>query len=265
MIVIPFDPNLHLGPFALSWHGIFTAVGILFGVALPVRLLRGRVSEDAAYSVATWGVIGGIVGARAVHVIDRWDFYAADPIQILMIWNGGIAVLGAVLGGVLAGAFVVIRRRLPLGGAADAAAPGIGLGLGIGRIGDIINGEHHAVACAEGPWCVGYSHPDTLGQPGPVHSAVAYEMAWDLFGVGIALAGRRLLADGAPEGRIFWIWALHYAVGRVFIGFLRIGDPLSIFGLRQDQLIALGLALAALPMLALLFVRARRQPRAQGA
>ncbi|TMG54165.1 MAG: prolipoprotein diacylglyceryl transferase, partial [Chloroflexi bacterium] len=79
VIQLPFDPNVHLGPITLAWHGIFTAVGIFFGVALPIRLLRGRVREDDAYAVAWWGVIGGIVGARVVHVIDQFSYYAAHP------------------------------------------------------------------------------------------------------------------------------------------------------------------------------------------
>ena len=283
MIEIPFDPNIHIGPITLAWHGIFTAVGIFFGVALPIRLLRGRVNEDAAYSVATWGVVGGIIGARLFHVADCWERcgYAADPVQILAIWSGGIAVWGAVVAGAMTGFVVALRLRLPIGATADGAAPGIGLGLAIGRIGDIINGEHLAVPCGGGPGiCVGYTHPDTLGQgpdipgrafsgpdqwQGPVHLPVAYEMVWSLIGVGIALVLRRWLAGRYPEGRIFWMWLVWYAVGRVAFGFLRIGDPTPILVLRQDQVIALVSLLAAIPMLALLQLRAaRRGSRAVG-
>ncbi len=176
MIQIPFDPNIHIGPLAIAWHGIFTAVGILFGVWLPLSLIGPRISEEDATAVATWGVVGGIIGARIVAIIDRWQFYLADPIQILMIWTGGIAIWGGAVGGVLAGLFVGVRRHLPVGFGADAALPGILLGFAIGRIGDIINGEHHAIPC-EPPLgiCVGYTYdgPGYLGQPGPVHLAGA--------------------------------------------------------------------------------------------
>lgn len=265
---LPFDPEIHIGPIALAWHGIFTAVGIFLGVWLPIRLLRGRVPEDAAYAVATWGVVGGIVGARLLHVADCWEpcGYAQEPLRILAIWSGGIAVWGAAIGGVLAGVAVALRRGdVPIGGAADAAAPGIGLGFGVGRIGDIINGEHHAVACAGGPGiCVEYTNPLTLGQgssfvppdwrasPGPVHLVVGYEMIWDLLGVAIALVLRRPLARRAPEGRIFWLWLAWYAVGRLLFGYLRIGEPTPLLGLRQDQLVAVGALALALPVLALL-------------
>ena len=63
MITIDLDPNIHLGPLSLAWHGIFTAVGIFFGVWLSVKLVTQRVSEADANAVATWGVVGGILGA----------------------------------------------------------------------------------------------------------------------------------------------------------------------------------------------------------
>src|SRR5438128_9294671 len=139
LIQIPFDPNIHLGPITLAWHGIFTAVGIFFGVGLALRLVRPRIPDPVATSIATWGVVGGIAGARVVHVIDQWSYYAAHPEQILAIWTGGIAIWGAAFGGVLGGLVVGIRNRVPIGYGADAAAPGIPLGFAIGRIGDIIN------------------------------------------------------------------------------------------------------------------------------
>jgi phosphatidylglycerol:prolipoprotein diacylglycerol transferase len=250
MITIPFDPNLHLGPLAIAWHGIFTSVGILFGVWLPLRLIRGRISEEDATSVATWGVVCGIIGARLVAVIDRWQFYLADPLQILLIWQGGIAIWGGAIFGTLGGLFVGIRRGLPIGFGADAAAPGIALGFAIGRIGDIINGEHHAVPCeAPNGLCVGYTFPPDqggLGQSGPVHLVVGYDLVWNLVSVAGSLA---LRGRGLPDGLIFWLSAAWYAVGRILLGFLRIGDPTYAFGLREDQVIAIFVLAAAVPMI----------------
>jgi phosphatidylglycerol:prolipoprotein diacylglycerol transferase len=255
VISIPFDPNLHVGPLAIAWHGIFTAVGILFGVWLPLRLVRPRISEEAATAVATWGVIGGIVGARLVHVIDQWQYYLANPLQIFLIWTGGIAIWGGAIGGVLAGLFVGMRRKLPIGFGADAAAPGIALGMAIGRIGDIINGEHHAVPCeASQGLCVGYTHPDTLGQPGPVHLVVGYDLLWNLVSVVGALA---LRGRGLPDGLIFWLAAAWYAVGRLALGFLRIADPTYALGLREDQVIAIVVLAVAIPMILRLVLSGR--------
>jgi prolipoprotein diacylglyceryl transferase len=271
---LPFDPNLHLGPFQLAWHGIFTAVGIFFGVALPVRLLRGRVSEDALYAVATPAVIGGIIGARLFHVIDCWSLcgYDTNPLLIPQIWAGGIAIMGAVIVGALTGYVIAVRRGdIPIGGTADAAAAGIGIGMAIGRIGDIINGEHHAVSCAPPGVCVTYDHPDSLGQgpafgPGdprysadPVHLAVGYEMLWDLAGVALAILLARRLGGRKPEGRVFWIWLAFQSFGRLVISFLRI-DKVDAFGLYQAQIVAILLIALALPVAVTLFRMARRVP-----
>ncbi len=273
MIQIPFDPEVHIGPLALAWHGIFTAVGIFFGVWLAVRLLRGRVTEDAGYSVATWAVVGGIVGARLLHVMDCWvpgpscgEGYAADPIRILEIWTGGIAVWGALIGGVLGGLVAAVRRGdIPIASTADAAVAGIGLGFAIGRIGDVINGEHHATLCGTGPGvCVEFTDPNTLGQgtsfppgdpryaAGPVHLVVLYDMIWDLLGVALVLFLLRRIGGRVPQGRIFWIWTIWYGVGRFVEGFLRIANPTPIAGLRQDQIVgflAVAVSVAALALL----------------
>jgi prolipoprotein diacylglyceryltransferase len=246
-------------------------VGIFFGVWLPVRLLRGRVAEDALYAVATPAVIGGIIGARAFHVIDCWSLcgYDTNPWLIPQIWTGGIAIMGAVVVGAITGYVIAVRRGdIPIGAGADAAAPGIGLGMAIGRIGDIINGEHHAVPCGPPGICVTYDHPDSLGQgpafgvgdarysAGPVHLAVGYEMLWDLAGVAIALLLRRQFAGRAPEGRIFWVWLAFQSIGRFGISFLRIDKP-DLFGLYQAQLVAIGLVALSIPMLITLFRMAR--------
>jgi phosphatidylglycerol:prolipoprotein diacylglycerol transferase len=261
VIDINLDPNVHLGPLTIAWHGIFTAVGIFFGVALPLRVVRSRVSEEAAWAVATWGVIGGILGARIVHVIDQLPYYVQHPEQVVFIWTGGIAIWGAAIGGVLGGFLAAVRRGVPIGFGADAAAPGLALGFAIGRIGDIINGEHHATPCAApAGFCVNYTHPDTLGQLGPVHLVVAYDLVWNLLGVALTLWLRRFIGRW-PDGLIFWIWAVQYAIGRFFLGFLRIDDPKYAFGLRQDQVIGLLVLAAAVPMIVRLTARGRAQTR----
>jgi phosphatidylglycerol:prolipoprotein diacylglycerol transferase len=249
VITIALDPNLHLGPLTLAWHGIFTAVGIFFGVWLSTKLVKELgVDEADATAVATWGVVGGIIP---------------------QIWTGGIAVWGAAIGGVLGGLIVALRRgTVPIGAGADAAAPGISLGFAIGRIGDIINGEHHASSC-QAPLgiCVEFTDPQTLGQspqfpigdpryaPDPVHLVVAYDMVWNVLGVvwTLLLRGR-----GLPNGLIFWLWMAWYAIGRFLLGYLRTGDPSYAFALREDQVIAVLVLGAAIPMIVRLWPRAKR-------
>ena len=276
MIVIDLDPSIHLGLITLAWHGIFTAVAILFGVWLSTKLVTERVSEADATEVATWGVVGGIIGARIFHVFDCWTGcagivggYSAHPELIPQIWTGGIAVWGAAIGGVLGGLAVALRRgTVPVGFGADAAAPGISLGFAVGRIGDIINGEHWATTCTPPMGiCVDFTNPATLGQgttfligdpryvPDPVHLVVAYDMAWTALGVigTLLLRGR-----GLPQGLIFWLWMGWYAIGRFLLGYLRVGDPSYAFALREDQAIGVLVLAAAIPMIVRLWPRSSR-------
>ena len=101
VISIPFDPDIiRTAGFILSWHGFFTFVAVAVAVYLTWRWgRRDGLDGDAILSVSTWCIIGGIVGARVLHVVDFWDdVYQYDPARIVQFWNGGIAIFGAYLG-----------------------------------------------------------------------------------------------------------------------------------------------------------------------
>ena len=125
MIVINIDPNIaRIGPFLLSWHGVFSALGIFLGVWLPGKLLseEGVTDLDTFYPVGWWAVAGGIVGARLLFVLEHLDTFVTDPLAILRINEGGISVFGGFIGGAIVGSIMAVRRGIPLGRFADAAA-----------------------------------------------------------------------------------------------------------------------------------------------
>ena len=124
-INIGIDPNIfELGPFLVTWHGFFTALGIAAVVLWAVYQGRKHgIHEDAIYGTAVWAVLGGLIGARLVHVVDNWDYYIQDPILILRIYEGGIGLLGGILGATIAGIFLRMAASLsgwPHGGPAYA-------------------------------------------------------------------------------------------------------------------------------------------------
>lgn len=247
MIKIGIDPNLvKFGDFVIAWHGVFTAVGILAGVWLAARIFRGFGEDDeAVYNSALLAVPLAIVGARVLHVIGNWGYYSQNTGKILLINEGGIAIWGAIVGGILGGLIYVARSRLPLGKYADAAGLGLLLGMAIGRIGDIINGEHLGTP-SNLPWSVTYTNPDTLGELGlSVHPAVAYELLWDVAVLGLLLW---LLRRIEVRGVVFWLFLILYSVGRLWTHEFRKGREL-LFGLQEAQVIALVVLLVSAPAL----------------
>ncbi|MBI4284849.1 MAG: prolipoprotein diacylglyceryl transferase, partial [Chloroflexi bacterium] len=238
MIEIGIDPILlRLGPLSLSWHSLFALMGIVVGVWLPAHLAaKAGLRAHTIYAMAVWAVPGGIVGARLVHVIDYWSYYAANPGAILAVWEGGVALWGAILGGSIA-AFVYARIiGIKLAPYADLAGLGLILAQAIGRIGDIINGEHLSLATGL-PWGVVYTHPDSLayGLP-PSHPAVAYELIMDLliFAMLWALCNRI-----RREGNLFLIYLVSYSTVRFFLSFLRLDSHTVFMSLNQAQWISL--------------------------
>ena len=131
-IKIGMDPNIaKFGSLQLTWHGIFTAVGIAAGVYLGAWLGRRQgITEDDAYSVALVGVPAGIIGARAMYVLENHARFSGHWVDVLRINEGGITVYGAVIGGIVGAVAYGLIRKLPITRGLDAAAFGLLLGYG---------------------------------------------------------------------------------------------------------------------------------------
>ena len=256
MIEIPFNPIIfNVGSLVLGWHGIFSVVGVAVGVYLTARwALPYGISRDSVYETAIWVLIGGVIGARAVAIFDDLDFYVNNPLQIVAFWRGGVAIWGGVLGGLAGGALYARRAGLPFARFADVVAPALAIGLIIGRLGDIINGEH----CAELTnqfWGFIYTHSGSparfcfgvIPSP-PMHPAIAYEMLWN--GLVAAALWWGLKDRIRPAGMVMAAFLALYAAGRFFVGFLHtytdyIGD------LNELQLISIAVLLVTVPLLGL--------------
>jgi phosphatidylglycerol:prolipoprotein diacylglycerol transferase len=232
VITIGWDPSIgEFGAFELTWHGIFTAIGI--GVGVYVGVLIGRkegFTEDDGYTIALIGVPCGIIGARALWVLenherlDGWtDWFRVN--------EGGISVYGAVIGGVLGAVAYGIIRKLPVRRGLDAAGFGLLTGMAIGRIGDLINGEHVGKS-SDLPWATEYTHPESPAFTfGPTHPATTYEMIGDLLIIGIMALIFIKLWQTKP-GVTFFTGVVLYSAMRFGVSYLRIdsgtGCPNSV-------------------------------------
>ena len=261
MIDINIDPVLiRLGPLMITWHGFFTAVGVLAGIWLVTRFAVERgYSEDDIMSIALWCVIGGIIGARLFHVIDAWQYYAADPLAILRVNEGGLAIWGTIVCGPIAGVIYGFYRKLPILPLMDICGLGLILGMAIGRLGDVVNGEHHGSASTL-PFSVSYTHPQTLAEVGTsVHLAVGYELIWDTVILAICcwLLYRRLLPS---DGMVWWTMIALYSAGRFVVQYFRIeANPQFVLGMPQAQFRAFLGTVVALWILVFQWTRASRR------
>ncbi len=263
-IEIPFDPNIvTIGGLLLTWHGLFTAVGILAGVQISLRLARTYgYDEDRAYTLALIGIPSGILGARLLFVAENWDFYSQNLLDILAITEGGISIWGAVIGGVLGPLIFALARgyEVPLG--LDIAAPGLILGMGLGRIGDLINGEHLSRATSL-PWGVIYTDPDSPAFAhsllvGAHHPATTYEMLGDFVILGALLwlkAGPLRRRDGVT----FTVFLAAYSVMRYLVSMLRVDSADTVLpGATVPQLVSLIVLAVALPLGAWFWMRSAK-------
>ena len=193
MVTINIDPMIvHLGPLMLSWYGLVIVVAVAAVIWLTLREAERRgIPTEPVWDLVLWIGAGAIIGARLLHVVDRWEYYAANPHQILALQNGGLAILGAVLGGALTAGLLAWRRGLPVRRLFDAAAPGLILGQAIGRFGCLVNGDALGQP-TDGTWGIVYVNPGAMApQLGvPYQPVFLFEQAWDLASSGKSLASR---------------------------------------------------------------------------
>jgi phosphatidylglycerol---prolipoprotein diacylglyceryl transferase len=258
-IVIDLNPNLfRIGPFLITWHGVFAVLGILAGARLGLWLLeKDGVDTTRSADGVAWMVGLGLVGARLLYVWENFRLFAGGQIlRVFALTEGGISQWGGLFGA-MAGAYVWARRgRFSYWKLIDASGAAAMVGLAVGRIGDVINGEHHGTPTGA-PWGVEYVNPATLGEPGVVvHPEVAYEMVLTLVLLGALLPFHQRLKARLPDGVLGLIYLGLYAIGRFFLSFYRT-DPAVFAGLRQAQLASLLMVAIAAVAIPLLFRRAR--------
>jgi len=266
VIKIGIDPEItKIGGLEIAWHGVFTAIGVICGVAVAAFFgRRAGLGEDTIYNMALALVIGGIIGARTLYVLENLDQFQDDPLDVFAINAGGISIYGALIGGTLgASAYAAWRRLLHWGVMADVASMGAIIGMAVGRIGDIINGEHFA-RTTDWPIGVLYTNPNSPSYPRftavtpqlAQHPAVAYELVGDLLIFVALFVLYRLLKR---DGMVFWAWVFLYGAMRFGISFLR-EDEIVFAGLRMAQLIALGSMIVAPLAVAYMIMPRRRGP-----
>ena len=229
--MVQFTPtSIVLFGLTFHWYGVIIAVGM----ALAVALARAR---ERRLDLALIGIPAAIVGARLYYVLFSWREYAANPIRALYIWEGGMAIYGGIIGGVLAGWLYARRKGLPFLRLADLAAPSIALGQAIGRWGNFVNQEAYG-AVATQPWQQRFPISVFIRADGQWHFATFfYESAWCFIIVSALLIAERRHRF-RRDGEIFRSYVFLYALERALVEGLRT-DSLRLGPFRVSQLLSL--------------------------
>ena len=230
----------------IYWYGIIIASGFLLAVLYMLHRAKDfGVTQDDVLDMILWAVPIGVVCARLYYCIFYWELYEDDPISMLYIWEGGLAIYGGIIGGVITLLVVAKVKKIPAPVLLDLAGMGVIIGQCIGRWGNFFNEEAHGMQ-TDLPWAqiidgVGY-HPTFL-----------YESIWCF-----ALFWFLLWFDNRHRsfnGQIICLYMILYSVERFFVEGLRT-DSLMFGPLRQAQLISLGLILIGIVLYVVLKKRA---------
>lgn len=240
---------------SVYWYGVLIALAIVLAVLLTMwRFKKNGYNTDVIIDLALVLIPSAIIGARLYYVAFEWEAYASNPISILYIWEGGLAIYGGIIGGVIATLIFCKVRKYKFGVFADAVAPGLALAQGIGRWGNYFNQEAFGIAVRD---------PDIINFPfltvkierthyvngvlcnAPYHLATFfYESVWD---IAVFVVLMLYLRKKRPRGNAFALYMVLYGCGRAWIEGLRTDSLWLVDGVvRVSQALSIVIVIAGL-------------------
>ena len=245
----PLDPiALSLGPINVHWYGLIIGTAVLLGLLLAVKESEKRgLNKEIFTDLILIAVPISIVSARIYYVVFEWSYYSNNPEQIIQIWNGGIAIHGALIGAVTTTYFFARKKKISFWKLADIAAPSIILGQAIGRWGNFMNQEAFGGVVSR-QFLENLMLPEFIINQMYIdgayhHPTFLYESLWNIAGFFLLLFLRR---THIRQGELFLSYLIWYSFGRFFIEGMRT-DSLMLFDvLRMAQLLSLVLIVGAI-------------------
>lgn len=239
--LLTIDPTaFSLGPIDIRWYGILITTGIILAfIVVQKEMVKRGMHPDFLTDLLIWAVPISIISARIYYVIFTWDSYKDNPIDMIKIWEGGIAIHGALIGAFLTTYFYTKRRGISFWKVVDIAVPGILIGQIIGRWGNFINQEAHGGPVSqkflENTWIPDWiMNQMTIGGV-TYHPTFLYESLWNVVGLIIILFLRRIRLK---RGEMFFFYLTWYSIGRFFIEGMRT-DSLYGGDLRAAQIVSI--------------------------
>jgi len=229
-----------IGPITIYWYSVTMLLAVLTGIYLSIRESKKQGMYSFLSDLITYIIIFGIIGARLYYVIFNFDSYKDNLLSIFKIWEGGIAIYGAIIGGFLAIVYLAKKREQSIIKTTDIIVPGLLLAQSIGRWGNFFNGEAHGEE-------VSLEFLQSLHLPQFIingmningtyyHPTFLYESLWCLLGFIILIIIRKLTKR--KTGIMTCSYFIWYGIGRLFIEGLRT-DSLYLGNFRISQIVSI--------------------------
>lgn len=245
---------IKLGPLPIYWYGVIIATGAFLGLWIATREAdRLGLKKDLFVDLVVIAIPVAIISARIYYVIFEWDrFKDGTFIDMIAIWEGGIAIHGALIGSVITAYFFAKHKGVSFWKIADIAAPSIILGQAIGRWGNFMNQEAHGDVIQQ-PFLDYHLQilPDFIMNQMYINGeywypTFLYESVWNFIGLGLLLWLRR---KNLFRGELFLTYVIWYSFGRFFIEGMRTDSLYIIGNLRTAQFISIVLIILAISLI----------------
>lgn len=244
--------------YPIPWYSVLILTGAALAVFLACRLEKeAHLPTDTTVDLALRVIPIGILGARCYYVLFSWSAYREDPLSIFRVWEGGLAIYGGILAGLLTVWVFCRRRRISMLSVCDIIVPGLALAQAIGRWGNYFNTEAYGWTVTDPTLCF-FPFAVLVPGAGDLYSwhlaTFFYESCWDFL---VFLVLMRLRRRALPRpGMLFQCYAAFYAAGRLVIEELR-EDSLFSGAIRVSQLLSLAVVLALTVRLVMLRFKSR--------
>ncbi len=239
--LLAIDPiAFQLGPLAIRWYGILITTGIVLAfLVVQKEMVKRGMHPDFLTDLLIWAVPISIISARIYYVLFSWDSYNDNPADVFKIWEGGIAIHGALIGAFLTTYVYTKLKGISFWKVVDIAVPGLLIGQIIGRWGNFINQEAHGGPVSEAflnnTWIPDWIMNQMTIDGVTYHPTFLYESLWNVVGLIILLLLRRVRLK---RGEMFFFYLTWYSIGRFYIEGMRT-DSLYGGDLKAAQIVSI--------------------------
>lgn len=252
----------NIGGFSIRWYSFLILMGIIIAFVFAVlEEKRKKFPKDFVYDIGFWLILFGILGARLYYVLFNLDYYLSNPLEIIAVWNGGLAIHGGIIAGVITALIYCKKKDINLLETCDLIVPSVIIAQAIGRWGNFFNSEAHGpittLAKLKDMYIPDFVINGMFIDGQYYIPTFYYESLWCIFGFVIMIICRYKWKN-MKVGQMTGLYLFWYGVGRFFIESLRT-DSLMFLNLKIAQLVSIIFIIVGIVFFVLPFLKNRNK------